>query len=170
MNATETHNADGWYVLTVDCPSQEVSQRLAEQLAGISANGDCLLLEGDVGAGKTTLARAFIMQLCPGVTEVTSPTFTLLQTYDLADGLPLWHFDLYRLKDASELQEIGMDDALSNGITLVEWPQIAADYFPASALHIAISQPKGGQGRVIRLAGREALWQERLKHLERIMA
>lgn len=170
MSAANTDIQKALHELTIDCQSQEQSERLAVLLAGVSASGDCLLLSGDVGAGKTTFARAFIMQLCPGVTEVTSPTFTLLQTYDLADGQQLWHFDLYRLKDASELQEIGMDDALAGGITLVEWPEIAADYFPVSALRITIAQPRGAQGRIIHLAGQQALWQERLQTLERMMA
>ena len=82
--------------------------------------GDAVALWGDLGAGKTTLARAVLRAL--GVTEdVPSPTFTLVQTYD-TPRLTVSHFDLYRLKDPRELEELGFDAALEDGAGLVEWP------------------------------------------------
>src|SRR5690242_17022638 len=91
--------------------------RIAEGLK----TGDLVALSGELGAGKTALARAILHHL--GIAEeVPSPTFTLVQSYDTGT-LAVYHFDLYRLGRASELAELGMDDALSNGAALVEWPE-----------------------------------------------
>lgn len=83
--------------------------------------GDVVYMEGDLGAGKTTFVRAAIQSLM-GVNEaVPSPTFTLVQTYDAHP--PIWHYDLYRLIDPTEVLELGMEEAFSQGITFIEWPQ-----------------------------------------------
>lgn len=81
-----------------------------------------VFLEGDLGAGKSVFARALIRVLSgdPHLT-VPSPTFNLLQTYETGKGT-VWHYDLYRLKDPEEMQELSWDDALSGGIVLIEWP------------------------------------------------
>lgn len=81
------------------------------------------LLVGDLGAGKTAFTRGFIQSFAGlNKEEVPSPTFTLVQTYDTEKGT-IWHFDLYRLKDAEEVWELGFEDALSSGISLIEWPE-----------------------------------------------
>ena len=123
--------------------------RLGEDLAMALKPGDLLALQGDLGAGKSTLARALIRALAddPGL-EVPSPTFTLVQSYDTP--LPVHHFDLYRLADASELDELGFDDAVVVGAALVEWPERAADRLPASTL--AIELLPEGDGRLARLS------------------
>lgn len=138
--------------------SEPQLQAFAAQLARVCRRGDCLLLFGDLGAGKTSFARGFICALLGEGTEVPSPTFTLVQTYPAA--IPVWHFDLYRLKHASELQEIGLEDALEQGITLMEWPQIAEGHLPPDALEIYIEP--AGQGRQLTLRGLSAHWQNRL--------
>ncbi len=114
----------------------------AADFARALAPGDCVLLEGDLGAGKTTFARAAIRALAGAGgdrLEVPSPTFTLVQTYDLA--MPVAHFDLYRIADPQELDELGVPEALAEGIALVEWPQRAADFLPGDAVHLAIREP-----------------------------
>ena len=110
---------------TIICNLHE-TKKLAQELARAAKKGDCYCLIGDLGAGKTEFAREFIRTICGDVT-VGSPTFNIVQEYNLVH-----HYDLYRLKDASELTEIGLEDSLNNAITLIEWPQIAEDLLPAN--------------------------------------
>ena len=107
-------------------------------LAGLIAPrltaGDTLLLQGDIGAGKTTFARALIRaRLHAPQEDVPSPTFTLVQTYE-AGAVEIWHCDLYRLTDPSEVLELGLDDALSQAICLIEWPDRLGPDMPQHAL------------------------------------
>lgn len=99
-------------------------------------------LHGDLGMGKSEIARAAIQTLRGAETVVPSPTFTIVQSYD---GIS--HFDLYRVEDAAELTEIGLGDAIENDITLIEWPEIAADMLPDNTIHLFITQ--NGDGRKI---------------------
>ena len=96
-------------------------------------------LHGDLGVGKSEIARTVIQTLCGENTVVPSPTFTLVQTYAAADK-KISHFDLYRIVDAAELVEIGLDYAIQNDITLIEWPDIAAHMLPTNTIHIDISE------------------------------
>ncbi|SFB54606.1 tRNA threonylcarbamoyl adenosine modification protein YjeE [Rhizobium sp. NFR07] len=123
---------------------------LGEDLALALKPGDCLALSGDLGAGKSTLARAFLRAVADDdELEVPSPTFTLVQSYDLR--IPVAHFDLYRLGDASELDELGFDEALSSGICLVEWPEMAENLLPADRIRLTLEHD--GQGRKATIAG-----------------
>lgn len=97
-------------------------------------------LHGDLGMGKSEIARTIIKTLRGEDTVVPSPTFTLVQNYD---GIS--HFDLYRIGDVSELEEIGLPYAVDNDITLIEWPEIAQDILPSNTIHIYITQ--NGDGR-----------------------
>lgn len=112
----------------------------ARDIADQSKSGDIYLLQGDLGAGKSTFSRAFIRHLSGAEIDVPSPTFTLVQQYDTHKGL-IWHFDLYRLEDADEIYEIGWEEALSDGILLVEWPQRLGSLVPpqAKTLNIEIT-------------------------------
>lgn len=136
---------------------------IARALSEICAPGDCLLLIGDLGAGKTAFARAFIQAQLPAA-EVTSPTFNLVQTYETPRAT-IWHFDLYRLKSAAELPEIGLEDALHSGITLIEWPELAKDYWPEDALTVEFTMQGQGGVRLITLAGSHARWHPHLSKL-----
>lgn len=102
----------------------------------------CVALHGDLGMGKSEIARTIIQTLRGGDTVVPSPTFTIVQNYD---GIS--HFDLYRVNDKSELVEIGLPYALQNDITLIEWPDIAADMLPENTIHVYITGD--GDARVV---------------------
>ena len=137
------------------------TQRLAATLARQCLPGDCILLNGDLGAGKTAFARGFIQTLSPASTEIVSPTFNLVQTYP-ASGIMIWHFDLYRLKTQQDTQEIGLEEALQSGITLIEWPELAKDLYPPSALHVHITLGSAPGDRQLSFSGLAAHWKDRL--------
>lgn len=101
-------------------------------------------LHGDLGMGKSEIARTIIKTLRGSDTVVPSPTFTLVQNYD---GIS--HFDLYRIGDVSELEEIGLKYAINNDITLIEWPDVAKDVLPKNTIHIYITQNGDGRKLVI---------------------
>ncbi len=129
---------------------------LGEDLALALKAGDCVGLSGDLGAGKSTFARAFLRAMADDeALEVPSPTFTLVQSYELR--IPVAHFDLYRLADASELDELGFDEALSEGICLVEWPEKAEEALPAE--RITLSFTHEGEGRRVRITGPDAAFE-----------
>ncbi len=102
---------------------------LAEELAAKSIKGDTYALNGPLGAGKTTFSQFFINYFFETKQIITSPTFSLVQQYD-AKQAPIWHFDLYRIKSEQELYEIGIEDALNNGISLIEWAKKAENIIP----------------------------------------
>ena len=106
-------------------------------------------LHGDLGVGKSEIARTIIQTLCGENTVVPSPTFTLVQTYVSGDK-KISHFDLYRISDVAELVEIGLDYAIQNDITLIEWPDIAAHMLPDNTIHIDISEYDQGRKIIIR--------------------
>lgn len=117
--------------------------RLMADLALLLAPGDTVTLSGDLGAGKTFAARALIRHLAgDDALEVPSPTFTLVQSYDLPP-FPLLHGDLYRISDESELDEIGLAPWPEATVTLIEWPERAAAALPADRLDIALGHEAG---------------------------
>ena len=129
---------------------------LAARLAARALRGDLIALDGDLGAGKTAFARAFIhaRQHAAGVPpdEVPSPTFTLVQVYEVAPAA-IWHFDLYRLSSPDEVYELGLDEALSAGIALVEWPDRLGPLLPAERLDLSLRQGCGDDARLACLVG-----------------
>lgn len=118
--------------------SPDETQRLASLLAPGFGPGDTVLLYGEIGAGKSHFARSFIQaRLAAGERseDIPSPTYTLVQTY--FDGIAdIWHADLYRLSDTSEIIELGLPDAFQDAICLVEWPDQLGEFKPETALHI----------------------------------
>lgn len=149
--------------LTLTLTDEAATARLGARLAAELRPGDLVLLFGDLGAGKTTLARAVIETLT-GVADAPSPTYTLVQLYDSHGGWPLAHADLYRLDDEAELEELGLEDMLDDGAALVEWPSQAPGWRPACRLEIHLS---GGadEARTAVLQGFES-WEERLGRLK----
>lgn len=119
--------------LTILLPDEAATIALGEDLALVLKQGDWLALTGDLGAGKSTLSRALIRAVADAPSlEVPSPTFTIMQSYPLR--VPIAHLDLYRLSDASELDELGLDEFLSEGFLLIEWPEIAKSELPKSTM------------------------------------
>lgn len=117
--------------------------------------GDCVALEGDLGAGKTTLARAILQAL--GIEEhVPSPTFTLVSAYD-TPRLHVGHYDLYRIEDPSELAELGIDEAVDTGAVLVEWPERAQGRLPGVPLHVTLT--RAGENERTATLGGASKWQ-----------
>ncbi len=127
--------------------------RLGADLALALRSGDTLALAGDLGAGKTTLARALIRAMAgdPGL-EVPSPTFTLVQSYETR--LPLAHFDLYRLGGVDELAELGLDAAIEEGAALIEWPERAQGRLPRETATITLTHDGEGRRALISASGK----------------
>ena len=150
-------------VSEIRLPSVAATHRFGAKLAGLLHAGDVVLLQGDLGAGKTELARGVARGLTGPDTVVPSPTFTLVQTYETA-ALDLWHFDLYRLENPAEIWELGWEDALNDGASLVEWPQRLGPLTPADALLIELDIIPPGPERRARLTG-AGLWSERVGRL-----
>jgi tRNA threonylcarbamoyladenosine biosynthesis protein TsaE len=107
--------------------------RFATAMAAVLRPGDTILLQGPIGAGKSAFARGVIRARLNRMEEVPSPTFTLVQTYDAPDG-DIWHCDLYRLTDPSEVLELGLDDAFQTAICMIEWPDRLGPDTPQDAL------------------------------------
>jgi tRNA threonylcarbamoyladenosine biosynthesis protein TsaE len=112
---------------TIDISSEETTKELAENFSNYLTGGEVIFLYGEMGVGKTTFVKYFINQFQKKkklkITEVTSPTFNLLNEYE-ADDLVIKHYDLFRLKDKSEVKNLDLFDQNENTITLIEWPEL----------------------------------------------
>ncbi|MFC3630611.1 tRNA (adenosine(37)-N6)-threonylcarbamoyltransferase complex ATPase subunit type 1 TsaE [Paracoccus angustae] len=139
--------------LTAD---ETLTAALARMLAATLRPGDTILLDGPVGAGKTHFARAFVRARQGDAAEdVPSPTFTLVQTYRDPQGTEIWHADLYRLTDPSELAELGLDEALTDAVCLIEWPD-RLDRLPDGAITVSIAAQADPDLREITLIAPDA--------------
>lgn len=130
--------------------SEAETKALAAKLALALKPGDCLAFFATLGMGKSVFCRAIIQTLIPKVDHVPSPTFTLVQTYD-NDKIEIWHFDLYRLEEPEEIFELGMDEALQNAITLIEWPQNMGAFLPQNAVKVTIVAGQSPNERIIKI-------------------
>ncbi|MEW9920507.1 tRNA (adenosine(37)-N6)-threonylcarbamoyltransferase complex ATPase subunit type 1 TsaE [Marimonas sp. MJW-29] len=141
--------------------SPDETARFAAGLAAKLSPGDVILLEGDVGAGKTHFARALIQSLLEQSEDVPSPTFTLVQTYATPRG-EIWHADLYRVTSTLEIEELGLIDAFGTEICLVEWPDRLGTLAPADALTLAFQAGKTDEARQITARWSAARWDDLL--------
>jgi len=140
----------------IDLPDEAATKRLGERLASALRPGDAVCLTGPLGAGKSTLARALVRALTSPDEEVPSPTFTLVQFYDGPD-FPVAHFDLYRLTDPDEAYELGLDEARSHAVLVIEWPDRLGHLGFDDRLDIVLEVPdktnfpQADKGRMVRL-------------------
>lgn len=131
---------------------EAATQRFAEDIAAAVLPGDVIALEGDLGAGKTAFSRALIRALAKDANlEVPSPTFSLMQPYDVR--IAVRHFDLYRMGDPEELEELGFFDGLDTALTLVEWPSRAGDAMPENQMALQLDILDGDKRSVRFFAG-----------------
>lgn len=129
---------------TITLRKPEEAEDVARLILQSHDSARVFALHGDLGAGKTTLIKAFCKVL--GVADRTSsPSFAIVNEYRTAEGDPLYHFDLYRLKAAEELEGIGFDEYVDSGAyCFIEWPELAADHLPAEVVHVRIETAPNG--------------------------
>jgi tRNA threonylcarbamoyladenosine biosynthesis protein TsaE len=138
------------------------SERLGAKLAPLLRARDVVALQGDLGAGKTTLARGLLRALAgdPEM-DVPSPTFTLVEVYEFP-AVTVWHFDLYRLKQPDDAWELGLEQALGEAASVIEWPERLGKLLPANRLDIKLQAQ--GSGRLAELSG-SGDWAQRVQAL-----
>jgi tRNA threonylcarbamoyladenosine biosynthesis protein TsaE len=139
--------------------SPDHTARLARAFAPLLSSGNTILLQGSVGAGKTHFSRQLILARLAefdAVEDVPSPTFTLVQTYELKDT-EIWHADLYRLSDTSEVYELGLEAAFETAICLVEWPGRLGELTPDNALTLTL-KVTGDNSRTAELEWQSDTW------------
>jgi tRNA threonylcarbamoyladenosine biosynthesis protein TsaE len=141
--------------------NEAATSMLAATLEGVSNTGDIIALTGDLGAGKTSFSRSFIAAR-GGDGEVPSPTFTLVQLYEFSKG-DVYHFDLYRIETPEEIFELSIEDAMNDGISLIEWPDRMGAYLPLERLDIIMSNGADEHAREAILIGHGNSWTSRLE-------
>ena len=144
-------------------PNPDATAALAASVGRALQPGDTLLLEGELGAGKTHFARSLIQSLQDRPEDVPSPTFTLVQTYATRSG-EVVHADLYRLFGSGDIAELGLDEAFGTAICLVEWPDRLGPDAPPDAVTLRFTFDAEGQGRIVEAHG-PATWTDRLEDL-----
>lgn len=145
--------------MNLTLPTPQATDAFAARLAPHLRAGDVLLLSGEIGAGKTHFARALIRAILGTAEDVPSPSFTLVQTYHGPD-FDIWHADLYRLTDWTEVVELGLTDAFADALCLVEWPDRLGPQAPADALHLHLTALPDDSRRLTLSGGGD--WPERL--------
>jgi tRNA threonylcarbamoyladenosine biosynthesis protein TsaE len=141
------------------------TERVARRLAACVRRGDVVGLSGPLGGGKTVLARAFVRALIRPDEEVPSPTFTLVQRYEGAGGAvgAISHFDLYRIEDSNEIWELGIEEAVTDGVVLIEWPERLGALRPADFLEVSLAPAVDGPetARELTITGHGG-WRDRI--------
>jgi tRNA threonylcarbamoyladenosine biosynthesis protein TsaE len=159
-----TESTTGTVERVINLSDESATVQLANRLAAMLHVGDVIALSGELGVGKTMLARAVIGALAENPEEVPSPTFTLVQTYETKAGA-IWHFDLYRLNHPDEVFELGFEEALAEGISLIEWPERLQGMVPGDRLDVVLEFDRRSENaRRARLVGRGG-WNRRLAEM-----
>ena len=144
-----------------DLVDETATVRLAWHVAMLARPGDVLALHGGLGSGKTSFARAFLRARAGDpLLEVPSPTFTLVQVYDLPGGA-IWHLDLYRLAAPEEVWELGIEEAYGDAILLIEWAERLGALLPAERLDVEFVPGDAPQARIAQLTPSSA-WRDRI--------
>lgn len=146
-------------ILFLDLADEAATSALGTRLAPVLRSGDLLLLSGDLGAGKSVLARAIIQYFYPGA-PAPSPTFTFVETYD-EGPLTISHFDLYRLEAPEDVWELGIEEAMDEGLMIVEWPERTGALPTGTSLQVRFEITDKGAARRAILSG-DANWARRL--------
>lgn len=149
--------------MIISLPSLDATITLARRLAPLLKAGDVIALHGGLGVGKTTFSRALICALLGEQTDVPSPTYTLVQTYEAPD-FPIFHFDLYRLDAPDDVFELGWDET-EDGLALIEWPGKAGNTLPKWRLDLTLENDRATETRTATLEARGEDWQRRLHEL-----
>lgn len=144
--------------------SPEETSELAARLGAELRPGDSILLEGEIGSGKTHFARSLIQSLMSAPEDVPSPTFTLVQAYETPIG-EVWHCDLYRLSTVDEIEELGLTEAFDSAICLIEWPDKLGPLTPATALTVQMqTDPNVMETRHLTLTWSDQKWSRKLEN------
>jgi tRNA threonylcarbamoyladenosine biosynthesis protein TsaE len=126
-------------MIKFECASLNDTKNAAEYFARFAKPGQCFALYGNLGSGKTTFSQFLIKSLIPTVEYISSPTFTIVQTYNDNNRLEIWHVDCYRLNNSEEFFELGLEEAFENCITIIEWPEIVDGFLPQNTIKIQFS-------------------------------
>jgi tRNA threonylcarbamoyladenosine biosynthesis protein TsaE len=151
------------YFADIALRDESATEAFGRALANRFERGDVVALSGPLGSGKSVLVRAVVRALGRPDEDVPSPTFTLVQAYELP-AFTLWHFDLYRIESVAELAELGLDEALYDGVAMIEWAERMGAMLPPSSLRIELSFGAAPTARRLRLAGPDS-WARRLVDL-----
>ena len=124
-----------WTIASIE---EESVYNLGRILADYVRPGVVFCLSGDLGSGKTTLARAIIRNACNSVGEIPSPSFNLIQSYEVSVGFEIWHLDLYRLNSIEEAIMLGLEEAFIEHCCIIEWPGLIKQIIPTHSIHIQL--------------------------------
>ena len=147
--------------MQIEIDSLEQTKALAEKIANYVQTGDVIELNGDLGTGKTTFARYFINSLLEDEEDILSPTFNIVHPYN-TKNFTIWHFDLYRIEDINEVEEIGIYDAFDEGVCLIEWSQIISSIVPENRLLLNLVETNGRRSVTVEGFGN---WQEKMHNI-----
>lgn len=155
----------GGAALVLALANEAATGRFAARLARLVRRGDVIALHGELGSGKTTFARAFIRARLGESLEVPSPTFTLVEIYEGGGSAPaIWHFDLFRLNRADDARELGFEEALADGISLIEWPERLGKLLPVERLALTFAAGPAPESRSL-MVQPSASWRDRIEGL-----